>query len=92
VYHEYGKAVVVSGDGDFACLYEYLAEHQKLLHIMTPNKRYSRLLYTFIKYIASLDALQEKLVYISRRSVKSKVSPRSGGADNSSRSSGRSKP
>ncbi len=34
----YDKAIFVSGDGDFACLYEFLEEKNKLLKILIPNK------------------------------------------------------
>jgi uncharacterized LabA/DUF88 family protein len=41
----YDKAVIVSGDGDFVSLYDYLSERGKLGHIVIPNKkRYSQLL------------------------------------------------
>lgn len=48
----YDTAVIVSGDGDFHCLYEYLASRNKLKAILVPNKvRYSSLLNKFIKYL-----------------------------------------
>lgn len=37
-FSEYDKAVVVSGDGDFRCLHEYLKKKNKLLKIIIPNK------------------------------------------------------
>ncbi len=41
----YDKAIVVSGDGDFCCLYDYLEEKSKLAKILIPNRyKYSRLL------------------------------------------------
>lgn len=44
-YPNYGKAVIVSGDGDFYCLAEYLKSHGKLGGVMVPDKRrYSGLL------------------------------------------------
>jgi len=39
-FDKYDKAVVVSGDGDFRCLYEYLIKNRKLSKILIPN-RYS---------------------------------------------------
>ncbi|TWP08545.1 NYN domain-containing protein [TM7 phylum sp. oral taxon 350] len=72
VYNEYDKAVIISGDGDFACLYEYLVEHQKLLRIMTPNRRYSKLLRTFIKYIVNIDELRKRIAYTPSYSIKIK--------------------
>jgi uncharacterized LabA/DUF88 family protein len=44
-YENYEKAVIVSGDGDFACLVRHLNENQKLKNVIVPNKnRYSGLL------------------------------------------------
>ncbi|MBW6441787.1 NYN domain-containing protein [Patescibacteria group bacterium] len=40
----YNKAVIVSGDGDFHCLIEYLDEKYKLEKILTPNENYSSLI------------------------------------------------
>jgi len=48
-YENYEKAVIVSGDGDFYCLIEYLAEKEKLERIIIPNKySFSSLLRKFI--------------------------------------------
>lgn len=60
-YNEYNKAIIVSGDGDFFCLIEYLAERNKLLHIMVPNDRYSKLLRKYTKYIVQINQLKNKL-------------------------------
>lgn len=38
-FSKYDKAVVVSGDGDFFCLYEFLEKRGKLLKIIIPNRR-----------------------------------------------------
>jgi len=37
-YDNFDKAVIVSGDGDFRCVYEYLIEKKKLSNIIIPNK------------------------------------------------------
>jgi len=37
-FAEYDYAVIVSGDGDFFCLYKYLRERNKLKNILIPNK------------------------------------------------------
>lgn len=63
VYNDYDKAVIVSGDGDFYCLAEYLDESDKLLRIITPNRRYSKLLSDYRSYITSLEPLQSRLAY-----------------------------
>jgi len=50
-YPRYNKAVIVSGDGDFYCLYEYLISKGKLLKIIIPNKKsMSTLLNKFDSY------------------------------------------
>lgn len=50
-YKNYDKAVVVSGDGDFRCLHEYLKNSSKLLAIVVPNKKSeSSLLKPFDKF------------------------------------------
>lgn len=50
-YDNYDKAVIVSGDGDFYCLHEYLEKEGKLLRIIIPNtKSESSLLKKFHKY------------------------------------------
>ncbi|OGH15235.1 MAG: hypothetical protein A2860_03705 [Candidatus Levybacteria bacterium RIFCSPHIGHO2_01_FULL_37_33] len=38
-YPNYDKAVIVSGDGDFHCLHEYLVKNKKLLQIIIPNRK-----------------------------------------------------
>lgn len=65
--HNYDKAVIVSGDGDFLGLVEYLASENKLLKILTPNQRYSTLLKEFEQYIEGLDQHRGELAYRDRR-------------------------
>jgi uncharacterized LabA/DUF88 family protein len=57
----YQKAIIVSGDGDFYCLAEYLAGEGKLAHILTPNYKYSSLLKPYEKYIIRIDQLRRQL-------------------------------
>lgn len=59
----YDKAIIVTGDGDFASLVEYLEQQGKLLHIMTPNWQYSSLLKPWDKYIIRIDQLRHRLAY-----------------------------
>jgi len=48
-YSNYDKAAIVSGDGDFHCLVEYLIKQDKLETLIIPNKyKYSSLLRKFI--------------------------------------------
>ncbi len=62
-YPNYDKAIIVSGDGDFACLIEFLAGKNKLLHVLTPNNKYSKLLSEFSGYIIRVDRLKKSLEY-----------------------------
>ncbi|MEK9179234.1 MAG: NYN domain-containing protein [Patescibacteria group bacterium] len=50
-YDQYDLAVVVAGDGDYRCLYEYLLNKKKLLRVVIPNtKSESSLLKPFQQY------------------------------------------
>jgi len=62
-YGNYDKSVIVSGDGDFACLIQFLEENNKLLHVLTPNGKYSKLLRPYSKYIVELSQLKSSLQY-----------------------------
>lgn len=68
----YDKAIIVSGDGDFLSLVEYLDEQNKLLHIMAPNWQYSSLLKQFENKIIRIDQLKRELAYHDRRRFTSK--------------------
>jgi uncharacterized LabA/DUF88 family protein len=59
----YDKAVIVSGDGDFHALVEYLDQQNKLLKLMVPNWQYSTLLKEFEKYVVRIDKLRRPLAY-----------------------------
>ena len=43
--------MIVSGDGDFACLAEYLKKNDKLKKIVTPTAKYSKLLKPYNDWI-----------------------------------------
>jgi len=61
-YNNYDKAIIISGDGDFHCLIEYLEQRGKLGRILIPNrKKYSFLLWKFRKYMDFLNYLEQKL-------------------------------
>src|SRR3989344_2976077 len=64
----YHKAIIVSGDGDFYSLIEFLKDRGKLLHIMAPNYQYSSLLKQFDDYVVRLDQFKRELRYYSRKS------------------------
>lgn len=61
----YDKAVIVSGDGDFHCLIEYLISINKLGRLVIPNsKQYSALLREYRSYMLFLsNNLRKKLEY-----------------------------
>jgi uncharacterized LabA/DUF88 family protein len=63
----YDKAIIVSGDGDFFSLAEYLGEQGKLDHILTPNWQYSSLLKPFESKIIRLDQMRRQLAYHDRK-------------------------
>ena len=63
----YEKAIIVSGDGDFFSLVEYLDEQGKLANLMTPNWQYSSLLKPFEPKIIRLDQLRRELAYHDRK-------------------------
>lgn len=60
-YKIYDKAIIVSGDGDFHCLVEYLEKKNKLYRILVPNKHYSGLLRKFNDFILRVDLLKNSL-------------------------------
>ncbi len=60
-YPNYSKAIIVSGDGDFYCLAEYLEQNNKLLHLITPNETYSHILSRFSGFIVRVDQLRRSL-------------------------------
>lgn len=57
----YDKAIIISGDGDFCCLAEYLKQCDKLKKIIVPNSKYSGLLRSFNPYIVNLEYLRNSL-------------------------------
>lgn len=61
-FSNYDKAVIVSGDGDFYCLHEYLVENKKLLRIIIPNRKSeSSLLRRFQQYKIFLARDKDKI-------------------------------
>jgi uncharacterized LabA/DUF88 family protein len=60
-FKNYDKAIIVSGDGDFHCLIEYLVSKNKLSKLIVPNKRFSSLLRKFGSYIINVGLFKEKL-------------------------------
>jgi len=63
-YKNYDKALIVTGDGDFYCLVDYLVKNDKLLKLMIPNKnRFSSLFRSMMPYIVFMNNLKERLQY-----------------------------
>ena len=53
-YKNYDKAIVVTSDGDFTCLFKFLQEKEKLEKIITPTKFYSSLFQPISQFIVPL--------------------------------------
>lgn len=67
-FPKYDKAIVVSGDGDFQCLVEYLQQQGKLLKVMVPNAwNYSSLLEPYKEYFLNINDLKKGLRYTHRK-------------------------
>jgi len=64
-YQNYDQAVIVTGDGDFYCLVDYLNKQGKLNRLLIPNAdKHSRLLKPFApNKIDFMNTLREKLRY-----------------------------
>lgn len=60
-YSNYDKAIIVSGDGDFACLIKFLKEKDKLEKVITPTKKYSKLLKPYSNYILPLNLIKKQI-------------------------------
>ncbi len=65
----YDKAIIVSGDGDFYSLIEYLDQVGKLERVMAPNWQYSSLLKPYENKIVRLDKLRRKLAYHDKKRI-----------------------
>lgn len=60
-YANYNQAVVVTGDGDFACLMKYLEKNNKLCKIIVPTVKYSKLLRPYNGYILPLAVISKQI-------------------------------
>lgn len=66
-YPNYDRALVVTGDGDFYCLVEYLRRQGKLFKLMIPNKyKFSSLFRKFMPSIVFMNDLRKKMEYRKR--------------------------
>lgn len=70
-YPNYTKAVIVTGDGDFHCLIEYLCQQEKLLRVLIPNRnKYSKQLRTAVpkfEWLVFVSDLRKKLEYMKQK-------------------------
>lgn len=63
-YQRYDKALIVTGDGDFYCLIDYLIKQDKFLKLMIPNeKKFSSLFRNLMPHIVFMNDLKGKLGY-----------------------------
>jgi uncharacterized LabA/DUF88 family protein len=61
-YPTYSKAIIVSGDGDFHCLVEYLKKKDRLEKLLVPNRtKYSALFRKFSDDIEFISDLKKKI-------------------------------
>ncbi len=62
-FSNFDKAIIITGDGDFYCLVQYLLENGKLQKVLVPNQnKYSALLKRFAKKnIAFMNDLKNKI-------------------------------
>jgi len=76
-YPNYDKAIIVTGDGDFYCLVQYLLEKDKLSAILVPNRlKFSALLKfkIFRGYLRFMNDLEDLLRYKKKRPYEDKTS------------------
>ncbi len=61
-FPKYDSALLVSGDGDFYCLIEYLISKKKFSRLLIPNRSgMSKFLWDFSNYTDYLENLKDKL-------------------------------
>ncbi|MEK6726781.1 MAG: NYN domain-containing protein [Deltaproteobacteria bacterium] len=64
-YPKYDKALIVTNDGDFYCLVDYLIKQDKLLKLIIPNRKaFSSLFRKLMAHIVFLDNMRDKLGFI----------------------------
>ena len=67
-YKNYDKALIVSGDGDFFCLVDYLLEKKKLLKLMVPNKsQFSSLYRKKMPHLIFMNNLKQNLEHKNKQ-------------------------
>ena len=76
-FKSYDQAIIISGDGDFRCLVEFLIDRNKFLHLMVPNRKSSSLLRKFQSKIVHVQQLRHSLELEKKATKKTKISGRS---------------
>jgi len=67
-YLNYDQAIIVTNDGDFHCLVDYLSKQGKLLKLMIPDsKTYSSLFKKFGSNLVYMNSLKNKLEHKKER-------------------------
>jgi uncharacterized LabA/DUF88 family protein len=70
-YEKYNKAIIVSGDGDFYCLIDYLQKHDKLEVVISPNIKWCSSLIKRLGHkikLVFIEQLRAKLEYLPNTS------------------------
>ncbi len=67
---EYSSAIIVSGDGDFYCLIEYLAAKNKLKKIIVPSNKYSSLIRKFANKVLQVSLIKSKVENKRKRGIR----------------------
>lgn len=60
-YDNYSEAIIITSDGDFACLMRYLKDNHKLKKIITPTEKFSKLLKPFVRQILPLKTIKNQI-------------------------------
>ena len=74
-FDEYDRAIIVTGDGDFACLFQFLVDKKKLFHVFVPNRQYSQLLRPYAPYIIRVDQLRSALISTNKTGIGGRSKP-----------------
>lgn len=63
-FSNYDRALIVTGDGDFYCLIDYLIKQNKLLKLMVPDRyKFSSLFRKLMSHIVFMNGLKDKLKF-----------------------------
>lgn len=77
-YKNYNQAVIVTSDGDFACLMKFLLEKDKLKQIIAPTGKYSSLLSQYRDHIVLIKNIRPTICDTTRRRSRKKRASNSG--------------